>query len=107
MFICEPSSELSRRDGSGEGSLHMVSVKTCCDLSSELSHRDGSDEWSQHMVSIRNEKTDPSIIIKYPLLSRALLSRLSSPFVLCFFCSNCSVSSRSLVDKHMICFTLF
>ena len=27
----------------------------CCDPSSEPSHRDGSDEGSQHMVSVRNK----------------------------------------------------
>ena len=41
----------------------------CCDPSSETSRRDGSDEGSQHMVSMRNKKT----IIKYSLLSRALI----------------------------------
>ena len=37
----------------------------CCDPSSEPSHRDGSDEGSQHIVSIRNKKNYPSVIIKY------------------------------------------
>ena len=46
----------------------------CCDPSSELSGQDVSDEGSQHMVSVRNKKNNPSIIIKYPLLSRALVS---------------------------------
>ena len=36
-----------------------------CDPSSEPSHRDGSDEGSQHMVSMRNKKIYPSVIIKY------------------------------------------
>ena len=44
----------------------------CCDPSSEPSRRDGSDEGSQHMISVRNKKNYPSIIIKYPLLPRAL-----------------------------------
>ena len=43
----------------------------CCDPSSEPSPRDGSDEGSQHMVSTRNKKNYPLIIIKYSLLSRA------------------------------------
>ena len=47
----------------------------CCDPSSELSHRDNSDEGSHHMVLMRNKKNYPSITIKYPLLSRALLLR--------------------------------
>ena len=44
----------------------------CCDPSSEPSQRDGSDEGSQHMVSIRNKKNYPSIITKYsPIQSSA------------------------------------
>ena len=42
-----------------------------CDPTSEPSCRDGSDEGSQHMVSMRNERY-PSIVIKYPLLSKGL-----------------------------------
>ena len=45
-------------------------VVTC---SSEPSHRDGSDEGSHHMVLMRNKKTYSSIMIKYSLLSRAQL----------------------------------
>ena len=44
----------------------------CRDPSSEQSHREGSDEGSQHMVSMRNKKNYLSIIIKYSVLSRAL-----------------------------------
>ena len=40
--------------------------------SSKLSPRDGSDEGSQLMVSMRNKKNYPLAINKYPLLSRAL-----------------------------------
>ena len=37
---------------------------TCCDTSSEPSRRDGSDEGSHHMVSMRNKKNKyPSIFI--------------------------------------------
>ena len=43
-----------------------------CDPSSEPSCRDGSDEGSQHMVSVRNKKSYFLIIIRYSLLSRAL-----------------------------------
>ena len=49
-----------------------------CDTSSELSHRDGSDEGSQHMVSVRNKKNYPSVIIKYSLLSRAVTALLTT-----------------------------
>ena len=34
----------------------------CCDPSSELSQRDSSDEGSQHMVLIRNKKNDHQIL---------------------------------------------
>ena len=34
----------------------------CCDFSSEPSQRDGSDEGSQHMVSMRNEKIFQQIL---------------------------------------------
>ena len=34
----------------------------CCDPSSEPSHRDGSDEGSQHMVSMRNKKKLSSVM---------------------------------------------
>ena len=49
IICCDPSSEPSC---------------ICCDPSSEPSRRDGSDEGSQHMVSVRNKKNYPSIIIK-------------------------------------------
>ena len=53
--------------------------------SSEPSRRDGSDEGSQHMVSMRNTK----IIIKYSLLSRALFNtvmclRIGTPKIIHF-----------------------
>ena len=51
--------------------LHK-NIYVCCYSSSELSRRDGSDEGSQHMVSMRNIKNYSLIIIKYSLLSRAL-----------------------------------
>ena len=35
----------------------------CCDPSSEPSHRDGSDEGSQHMVSMRNKKNYHQILL--------------------------------------------
>ena len=44
-------------------------TKTCCDPSSEPSR---SDYGLQHMVSVRNKKNYLLIIIRYPLLSRAL-----------------------------------
>ena len=44
----------------------------CCDPSSEPSCQDSLNEGSHHMVSTRNKKNYPSIIIKYPLLPRAL-----------------------------------
>ena len=50
-LCCYPSSEPSRY--------------LCCDPSSEPSQRDGSDEGSQHMVSIRNKKKYLPVIIKY------------------------------------------
>ena len=65
---CDPSSEPSRRDGSDEGSPHMVSMRNKkkyhhispltigCDPSSEPSRRDGPDVGSQHMVSMRSKK---------------------------------------------------
>ena len=34
----------------------------CCDPSSELSRRDGSDKGSQHIVSMRNKKTYHQIL---------------------------------------------
>ena len=34
----------------------LILHKTYCDPSFEPSHRDGSDEGSQHMVSMRNKK---------------------------------------------------
>ena len=53
--------------------LLILYKNICCDPSSEPSHRDGSDEGSQHMVSMRNKKNYPSVKIIYPLLSRALI----------------------------------
>ena len=53
--------------------LLILHKNICCDPSSEPSCRDGSDEGSQHMVSMRNKENYPSIIIKYPLLFRALI----------------------------------
>ena len=44
------------------------------------SPEDSSDEGSQHMVSMRNKNNYPSIIIKYSLLSRALLQRVPTLF---------------------------
>ena len=35
----------------------------CCDPSYEPSRRDGSDEGSQHMVSLRNMKNYPTVIL--------------------------------------------
>ena len=46
----------------------------CCDPSSEPSRRDGPDERSQHIVLRRNKENYPLIIIRYSILSRALLS---------------------------------
>ena len=46
----------------------------CCDPSSEPSHRDGSHEGSHHLVLIKNKKHYTSVIMKYLLLSRALLN---------------------------------
>ena len=40
----------------------------CSDLSSEPSHRDGSDEGSEHMVSMRNKKKLSLSYHQYPLL---------------------------------------
>ena len=37
-------------------------INICCDPSSELSRGDGSDEGSQHMVSMRNKKTYHQIL---------------------------------------------
>ena len=51
--------------------LLILHKNMCCDPSS------GSAEGSQHTVSMRNKKNYPSIIIKYPLLSRALFRVLS------------------------------
>ena len=42
-----------------------------CDPSSE--GLDGSDEGSQRMVLMKSKKNYPFVIIKYPLLSRALV----------------------------------
>ena len=53
--------------------LLILDKNICCDPSSEPSHQDGSDEGSQLMVSMINQKNYPSIIIKYSLLSRALV----------------------------------
>ena len=41
--------------------LLILHKNKCCDPSSELSHRDCSDEGSQHTVSMRNKK----IILNY------------------------------------------
>ena len=49
--------------------LHKI---ICCDPSSDPSRRDGSHEGSQHMVSIRNKKNN---FIKYSLLPTALCKR--------------------------------
>ena len=40
--------------------LLILHKNLCCDPSSEPSRRDGSDEGSQHMVSMRNKKNYPS-----------------------------------------------
>ena len=53
--------------------LKHTRVSIYCGPSSEMSRQDGSNEGSQYMVSVRNEKNYPSLIIKYSLLSRALL----------------------------------
>ena len=45
--------------------LLLLHKNICCDPSSEPSRRDGSDEGSQHMVSMRNKINYPSIIIIY------------------------------------------
>ena len=36
--------------------LYSAQKNLCCDPSSELFQRDGSDEGSQHMVLVRNKK---------------------------------------------------
>ena len=64
--------------------LLILHKNVCCDPSTEPSRRDGSDEASQHMVSMRNKKNYPSIIIKYPLLSRALQITLKMEGISCF-----------------------
>ena len=40
----------------------MLYKTICCDPSSEPSRRDGSDEGSQHMVSMRNKKNYHKIL---------------------------------------------
>ena len=50
-----------------------------------MSRRDSSDEGSHHMVSMRNKK----IIIKYCLLSRALIS--------------CYISGQLEADNEKLC----
>ena len=35
----------------------------CCDPSSESSRRDGSDEGSQHMVSMKTKKNDHKLLL--------------------------------------------
>ena len=45
--------------------MSVLHINIYCAPSSEPSHRDGSDEGSQHMVSMENKKNYPSIIIKY------------------------------------------
>ena len=52
--------------------IRITDIWLCCDPSSEPSHRDGSDEDHNIMVSLRNMKIYPSIIIKYPHLSRVI-----------------------------------
>ena len=59
----------------------------CCDPSSEPSQRDGSDEGSQHMVLIRNKKNKASQAIQSPrnvpfFLLVSLLDGYSFPNVL-------------------------
>ena len=44
-----------------------------CDPSLELSRRDGSNDGSQHMFSLRNKKKYSLNYSQYPLLSGALL----------------------------------
>ena len=62
------------------------------DPSSEQTQQDGTDEGSQYMVLIRNKK----IIIKYSLLSRALMSIIFQRETGCQF-----YSRFSHIKKHM------
>ena len=43
--------------------LLILHKSICCDPSSEPSRRDGSDEGSQHMVSMRNKKKYLSVTV--------------------------------------------
>ena len=44
----------------------MLHETICCDPSSEPSQRDGSEEGSQHIVAMRIKRNYLSIIIGYP-----------------------------------------
>ena len=54
----------------------------CCGYSFELPQRSDSNEYPQHMFLWRNNKTYPSIILKYPL--KCSLDSLSSETILYF-----------------------
>ena len=56
-----------------EGYFFLFLIETvCCDPLSESSQRDGSGEGSQHMFYAELQKLSP-ITMKYSLISRALL----------------------------------
>ena len=42
--------------------LLILHKNISCDPSSELSHRDGSDEGSHHIISMRNKKNNNQIL---------------------------------------------
>ena len=73
--ICEKQKS-SRSEGVFDDNLGyfllFLHKNVCCDPSSSV-------EGLQHIVSIRNKKNYPSIIIKYPLLSRALSKTVLPP----------------------------
>ena len=52
--------------------FHITPLNVCCYASLELSRRDGSDEGSQHIFSLRNNRKISLNYPQYPLLSGAL-----------------------------------
>ena len=62
ITFCQ-SSRLEGVFGDNKGSFLLILHKTiCCNPSSEPSRRDGSDEGSHHMISMRNKKIHHQIL---------------------------------------------
>ena len=76
------------------------SQNICSDPSSEPSRQDGSNEGSQHMVSMRNTEKD---IIKYSLLSRALLHHIALATLATADQADIRITVPGLVYRSNVC----